>query len=135
MGSYDAILAMTVLCRHGDETENVLPFDFFELIVSALDSLLRVGGWLVIFNSNYLLPWSSIGPRYENVALAEPDYRIRSGFVPKYDRSGGQISQGDGEDYPWVFFKKLSIGEPLKQRTDACEEKHVNYYRRSFLSD
>jgi len=111
--SYDAVLMMTVLCRYGDTEVDFLQYEVFDQTVTEVDKYVRPGGYMVIYNSNYLLTDSSVAHRYQNMAASSDttfNWKLESGFVPKYERSGKLLSD-NGADYPHVFFKKLSSAE------------------------
>ena len=88
-GPYNIIFANSVLCLHPppkDETARQLtkmfPFEEFERILSLLDSTLKIGGVLGIFNSNYDFLETSLSIRYESLGKI-----CRNHEVPRVDRS------------------------------------------------
>ena len=57
MGDYDAILCHSVLCHHPENRDkdrnDLWSFSAFEQFLAELEPLLRVGGWISIFNAEY----------------------------------------------------------------------------------
>jgi chemotaxis methyl-accepting protein methylase len=68
---YDVIFCLSVLCRHlVQKNEPPLAFSLFDDTLISLDKRLNIGGYLVIYNSNYCVLDSSIGGNYEPVYVA-----------------------------------------------------------------
>src|SRR5262249_17422028 len=58
VGPFDAIFAMSVFCRQPDtdslaNCSELYPFQRFDEACSSLDALLRPGGYLILYNTNY----------------------------------------------------------------------------------
>ena len=86
-GPYDIILANSVLCRHPPPATvlhlmEMFPFEEFERVLSVLDSSLKIGGLLTVFNTNYDFLESSLSVRYESLGEICPSH-----LVPRIDRS------------------------------------------------
>lgn len=67
--SFDIITAMTVLCRHPEtmalhDASQVYPFAEFSQLLVSIDGMLKVGGLLCIFNSNYSLEDTALADKY-----------------------------------------------------------------------
>lgn len=99
---YNLIFCMSVLCRWPDGQANY-KFTLFEETLKLLDKRLKVGGYLVIYNAQYLFNDTVLSNRYSPVKL---NY-IDSGFVTKWDRNFKNIIS-DNQD---VIYKKNSDGE------------------------
>ncbi|UVO48991.1 class I SAM-dependent methyltransferase [Sphingomonas sp. SUN019] len=90
--SFDVIFAMSVLCRW-PETRNMtdiaqlFPFANFEKQTAYLDSLLKPGGIMVIYNASYGFLHSRTSRHYD--LIAHP--RITTaGFVKRFRKDGGE---------------------------------------------
>jgi hypothetical protein len=105
IGPFDAIFAMSVLCRQ-PETESlpncseIYPFERFEEACSGLDALLRPGGYLVLYNTNYRFTDTAAAIGYEVIDF--DDVR-ESGTVPKFDIDG---SRSYDQIYAHCVFRK-----------------------------
>lgn len=69
---YDVVTVMTVLCRHPEtlhtkSARGIYNFEDFEDTVVTLDKLVKKGGLLCIFNSNYALLDTCVGHKYVGV--------------------------------------------------------------------
>lgn len=84
---YDFIFCMSVLCRWPD-TQNinsckgVYEFDDFNKALKYLDNHLNIGGYLVIYNSNFIFDDSDISHKYKPVGEWSD-----SGFVHKFTKN------------------------------------------------
>jgi len=66
-GGYDAVLAMSVLCRQQTKNDH-LPYANYVDTVSLLDSLVKPGGYLVIYNADYPFTEYPYSFRFKNMA-------------------------------------------------------------------
>ncbi len=87
-GPYSMIFAMSVFCRWPDsrELENISALYSFETFGSGLillDDTLRVGGFLVIANSNFDFLDISFASRYEAASVDV----MTSGYVKRFNRA------------------------------------------------
>jgi len=103
---YDAVFAMSVLCRwpQTKEVENsagVYPFEKFDETVRFLDSLVRPNGLLVIYNANFRFTDSDTSEHYE--ALRAPGL-ADSGFVHLFSKENLKLRD---QCYPYCVFRKL----------------------------
>ena len=107
-GPFDAIFAMSVLCRHPDtsacEVNKLYSFEAFQRSVAELDELLSVGGLLVCFNTNYQIEDLDLIHRYE---IVDCNYAAESWVVSLFDRSGNRLRQSKP---PHCVFRKLTNG-------------------------
>lgn len=92
-GPYDAIFAMSVLCRWPTleniaDASELFPFPSYVKMVETLDRSLRKGGLLVIYNSHYSFSDTDLISNYE-IALV-PTIR-ENGYVKHFDREGREI--------------------------------------------
>lgn len=103
-GLYDIIFAMSVLCRwedtkNVDSIENIYPFNKFNESIKLLFSLLKPGGFLVVYNANFLVEDSEVASFLEPIKLDE----IKdSGFVHKFNKQNKKISP----KHTTVFYRK-----------------------------
>lgn len=92
--SYDAVLAMGVLCNEKSRSTH-LPYDAFVEALDALDGLVRPGGLLVVYNADY--PFSEYPGHnlYVNNCsqLASTDASVLAADF-KYDRANNNDSGG-----------------------------------------
>lgn len=103
---FDAVLAMAVF-RHGDlvasapqSCAGVLPFNRFASAVEALDSHIRPGGWLAIWNAHFRFSDLAIASGYEaqELPFAQDD--------PQVLLYGPDDTRIDGATYAEVLFAK-----------------------------
>lgn len=104
---YDAVFAMSVLCRwpqtkEVDSSADVYPFDKFDETVRTLDSLVGPNGLLVIYNANFRFTDTDTSGRYE--ALSVPGFE-NSGFVHLFSREDRKLQD---QKYPYCVFRKLA---------------------------
>lgn len=90
-GPFDAVLGNSVFCIYGKRDvpyKNItyvmetFPFSDFESMLDDIDSYLKVGGVLTVFNSNYNFMDTHLAERYEPI----PDKKCPNHFVPRIDR-------------------------------------------------
>ena len=92
-GPYNIIFAMSVLCRWEDTRDIhncalVYPFEKFEDTVQSLYHLLANGGFLVVYNSNFLIEETKLKG---NLKPCIVDGIEESGFVHKFDRNNNKV--------------------------------------------
>jgi hypothetical protein len=103
---YDAVFAMSVLCRWPqtkmvDTSADLYPFRRFDETVRRLDSLVRPNGLLVIYNANFRFSDTATSEHYE--ALRTPGL-TSSGFVHLFSRENRKLPD---QNYPYCVFRKL----------------------------
>ena len=65
---YDIIFCLSILCKHlFSKNEPPISFKLFDKTLVLLDEALNIGGYLVVYNSNYCILDSSIGNKYEPI--------------------------------------------------------------------
>jgi SAM-dependent methyltransferase len=106
-GPYDAIFAMSVLCRYPAtlgrrSCSRIYPFKRFEAAATTLDRVLRPGGLLVIYNANFRFTDTSAARRYESLPVPGLD---DSGFVDLFSSSNQRL---EDQVYPHAVFRKYS---------------------------
>jgi hypothetical protein len=97
---------MSVLCRWPDlknvkDCSEIFPYEQFVDIVRVLDQNLKLGGLMVIFNSNYLFSSTELIFNYE---IALIPWIKNNGFVTRFDRAGREIENYKGND---VVYRKI----------------------------
>ena len=108
---FDIVFAMSVLCRFPDPEGQYTIANFNETL-EQLDSLLKVGGWIVIYNASYKFEDSSVFSKYASFATT-----FTRGFVPLRDAmwqqkvQKGELSLSNMTDekdrLPFFFYQKL----------------------------
>lgn len=103
---YDAVFAMSVLCRwpQTKEVKNsaiVYPFEKFNATVRSLDSLVRANGLLVIYNANFRFTDTDTAKHYE--ALRAPGVED-GGFVHLFSKENCKLLD---QCYPYCVFRKI----------------------------
>jgi SAM-dependent methyltransferase len=79
-GEFDAVFAMSVFCMWPDtrdqrDISNIFSFSKFELGLSKAISHLKIGGYFIIYNSNYL---------FEDSLFSEDFHAIDAKFPPEF---------------------------------------------------
>lgn len=102
---YDAVFAMSVLCRWPqtkliDSSADLYPFSKFDETVRRLDALVRPNGLLVICNANFRFTDTVTSERYE--ALRVPDL-TNCGFVHLFSKENRKLPD---QSYPYCIFRK-----------------------------
>lgn len=97
---YDIIFCMSVLCRWPDNQENYT-FDLFNETLLSLDQKLKLGGYLVVYNSQYLITDSAISNKYSPINTDTID----SGFVTKWDSDFKNILN---DNQPVIYKKTIN---------------------------
>lgn len=105
-GSLDIVFALSVLCRwpvtrRMDAIGDLYPFSAFEQHVAYLDSLLKPGGLLVIFNANYSFLHSRVSLGYDLVGHPR---LARKGVVKRFRRDGTFDPDFTGSDC--IYYKQ-----------------------------
>ena len=103
---YDAVFAMSVLCRWPqtevvDDCADVYPFGRFDESIRRLDSIVRRNGLLIICNANFRFSDTVTSERYE--ALRVPGL-TNCGFVHLFSRDNRKLQD---QSYPYCVFKKV----------------------------
>lgn len=78
---YDIIFCMSVLCRW-PEDQHLYSFNIFQKTLLNINKHLKVGGNLVIYNSQYLLEETSLNDYYDAINTQ----KYNTGFVTKYTK-------------------------------------------------
>jgi hypothetical protein len=95
---YDIIFCMSVLCRWPAELQQSYEFNTFENTLSIVDKKLKVNGYIVIYNSQYIIDDTILFDRYTPLITENID----TGFVFKYDKYKQKLNK----QYPHILFKK-----------------------------
>jgi hypothetical protein len=96
---YDIIFCMSVLCRW-PESDNIIDpykFEIFEQTLIDIDKRLKIGGYLVIYNSSFCFNDTVLSSHYRSINYTnqeEPEY------VTKTLKDGTVV-----QDYTYVFRK------------------------------
>jgi 2-polyprenyl-3-methyl-5-hydroxy-6-metoxy-1,4-benzoquinol methylase len=104
---YDAVFAMSVLCRWPqtelvDNSADVYPFSRFDETVRRLDPLIRPNGLLIICNANFRFSDTATSEHYK--ALRVPGL-TNCGFVHLFSSDNRKLRD---QNYPYCVFKKLA---------------------------
>lgn len=104
---YDAVTAMTVLCRHPETTKltnahHIYPFGEFKALLDKLDSMVKTGGFLCIFNANYRLEDTDLNDKYVRVFPFYDSTKVTSLLKMEEDEKNGTADYDDD-------FKKLRL--------------------------
>jgi len=95
---FDLVLAMSVLCVW-PENRGRYDFKTFKETLDKIDNLIKVGGYLCIYNSKYL---------FSDTLLFKNKYSIistnytESGFVTKYTKTNVKLNN----PYPYFLYQK-----------------------------
>lgn len=109
--SYDAVFAMSVLCRYRAPATD-FPFETFQQVLQLIVDLLRPGGYLVLYNSQYDPRETSVAQR-ELEAIENDEDAGGSGFVPKFDKDmTREIPATLADAVPYLYRKKQRTSEP-----------------------
>ena len=113
-GPFDVVLGNSVFCvfgKKGVPYQNItyvmetFPFSLFESMLDEIDSYLKVGGVLAIFNSNYnFMDTHFADSRYEPIA----DKKCPNHFVPRIDRENKKFVDVKDEMIDCLFRKVKS---------------------------
>jgi hypothetical protein len=111
-GPYEAIFAMSVLCRWPDtqlvnDCSRIYPFGRFIETVALLDDLLIPGGLLVLYNANFRFTDTSVAQHFESIAAPEG---VDHGFVHLFSATNRKL---EDQSYAHVVFKKLTVGNKV----------------------
>lgn len=104
---YDVIFAMSVLClwpktKLIENISALFPFERFQATTLQLDRNLKIGGLLVVYNTNFRFSDLDFYKRYEPVSIVG---LAESGFVKKFDCANRSL--GEAYVYPHSVFRKL----------------------------
>jgi len=107
--SFDVVFAMSVLCawpmaKNMESISNIFPFYRFEKILSQLDEMIKEGGYLVIYNSNYRFMDSNLANKYE---VVHHELLKANGFVKMFDVSSQAIE--NQEEFVPIIYRKKSM--------------------------
>ncbi len=105
LGPFDAIFAMSVLCRWpetktANDASQLFPFEHFEYSLELLASALRSGGLLCIYNANYRFTDTAVAGHFDAIRLPNVP---ESGFVRKFGRDGRPLAD---QTYDMAIFTK-----------------------------
>jgi hypothetical protein len=114
--SYDAVFAMSVLCRwwtginKGDlkDCSKVYSFTQFSEQVEMLDGLIKDGGYLIIYSANFRFTDTAVSKKYEPIQI--PGY-IESGTVAKFSINNQYL---EDQNYEYSIFKKIPTQDFFK---------------------
>ena len=100
---FDIVFVMSVLCKwpqtkNVEDCNNYYRFSDFQDELNKIDSLVKVGGYLVLYNTNYLFSDTVIYNKYEPV-----EFGNESGFVDKFKSDGSRFL----EKYKYSIFYKV----------------------------
>jgi hypothetical protein len=106
LGPYDAVFAMSVLCRWPDtetmtDISEVYPFRRFQNVVRFLSSNLKRGGILAVYNSSYLVEHADLRGAIVPLHISAI---ASAGFVKKFGRDGREIESNYS---PGVIFQRI----------------------------
>lgn len=106
--NYNIIFAMSVLCRWPDtqsltDCSSVYSFDNFDEKLKMLDSLLKIDGYLVVYNSNFRFIDATIASKY--ISIDTPN-QTDSGFVNKFSSKNLLL---EDQSYSHCVFKKIKL--------------------------
>lgn len=108
--TFDIVFAMSVLCRwpitrRMDDIAELYPFAAFEEHVAHLDTLLKPGGVMVIYNANYSFLLAGASLDYDLIV----DPRVaRPPMVKRFRRNGRSYPGASGTD---CIYLKRAAGE------------------------
>jgi SAM-dependent methyltransferase len=110
-GPYEAIFAMSVLCRWPtskdmDNIAALFPFDQFCAQVATLDAVLQPGGVLVIYNANYEFLHAPVSAGYDLVLGSQ---LYHSGNVKKFRPDG---NAAPGRSPTACIYRKRNADDP-----------------------
>lgn len=103
LGPFDAIFAMSVLCRWPEtkflrDSSAIYPFDKFSKTIALLDSCLSPEGLFVIVNANYRFNDAICG--YTIVRISD-----RNDWIPKFDTNNKRIEKSENAEGEFIFKK------------------------------
>ena len=109
LGEFDAIFAMSVLCRWPatkDKTEisEIFPFRDFEHGLSEIVDRVKVGGYLTIYNSNYRFEDSMFFADFQKVEFNPPGQ-----FVTMFDKKGRRLPNPSSSVIFYRFQSTVSL--------------------------
>jgi hypothetical protein len=103
---FDCILSMSVFCvwpktKGMENIAGVFPFALFESMLAKLDDALKIGGLLVLYNTNYFFEDTLLADRYE---IVQGQAALEFGFVQRFEKDGTPASRKEGG----VIFRKAA---------------------------
>lgn len=102
-GTYDVVVANSVLCLHPHFDSDAYPFSVFEASLVEINRVLQVGGLLSMVNPSYRLEDTSIGSHYKPVDIDCGNLpTCCSQFVPVHNKKGQGVPIRD-----ICLFKKM----------------------------
>lgn len=132
--SYDIIVANSVLCvvpgtKGRQNISTVYPFSRFQQVVDELTRMLRPGGLLAVYNSNYRVTDCSL--KHPLIPLLIPGFE-ESGTVDKYDTKGNRLpGHLQLKDFPASGFL-LRLLKSLLIRVGVNRSHDLFYYSYPF---
>eukprot|EP00435_Cladocopium_sp_Y103_P036384 s645_g9.t1 len=103
LGTYDMVVANSVLCLHPHFDLDAYPFSIFESSLVEINRVLQVGGLLSMVNPSYRLEDTSIGSHYKPVDIDCGNApTCCNQFVPVHDTKGRGVPLRD-----ICLFKKM----------------------------
>ncbi len=112
LGEFDAIFAMSVLCRwpatkDQNEIKEIFSFREFESGLSMIVKHIKVGGYLTIYNSNYRFEDSQFFTDFQKV-----DFNPPAQFVTMFNKGGQQLQTPSNSV---IFYRFQSTAIPISK--------------------
>ena len=103
---YDLIFGMSVFCKWPESKTKKYTFTEFEECLETVDGILKVGGYLCLYNTKFLFEETEI---FKNYNIVSTRHKI-NGFVKKYNKTETYIeydNKGAGLYYGNFLYKKI----------------------------